>query len=85
MQQETFSDVSESIKEIMMGLVEFLNQHGIEQVPCDAVMRLLGVPSQDADVWNQHYLVIIDNVLDVVEIVDEDVESSDDLPKPTLH
>lgn len=85
MQQETFSDVSESIKEIMIGLVEFLNQHGVEQIPCDAVMRLLGVPPQDADIWNQHYLVIIDDVLDVVEIVNEDLDSLDDIHKPTLH
>jgi hypothetical protein len=51
----------ESVKEIMLDIVKILHKHGIEDPSVGAVMRLVGIPTNVAELWERYYLSLDEN------------------------
>ena len=51
----------ESVKKIMLDIVILLNKHGIEDPSVGAVMRLVGIPTDVAELWERYYLSLDEN------------------------
>ena len=51
----------ESVKKIMLDIVILLNKHGIEDPSVGAVMRLVGIPTDVAALWERYYLSLDEN------------------------
>ena len=51
----------ESVKKIMLDIVKILHKHGIDNPSVGAVMRLVGLPTDVAELWERYYLSLDDN------------------------
>ena len=51
----------ESVKKIMLDIVKILHKHGIDNPSVGAVMRLVGLPTDVAELWERYYLSLDEN------------------------
>ena len=70
----------ESVKKIMLDIVKILHEHGIEDPSVGAVMRLVGIPTNVAELWERYYLSLDENgKLSVSMKLSEDGDEKHDL------
>ena len=78
------SNLSEAVIQMMTDVVLILKTYGIEPIPAGNVMRLLGTPEEEARQWDQVLLTISDEGVLILNQDEEATEGVQEIP-PTLH
>ena len=84
MQNYDPSELSEAVIRMMTDVVLLLKTYGIEPIPAGNVMRLLGVPEDEAQKWDTVMLTLSDHGELILNKDSEEESEGQEIP-PTLH
>jgi hypothetical protein len=84
MQNYDPSELSEAVIQMMTDVVLILKTYGIEPIPAGNVMRLLGVPEDEAQKWDTVMLALSEHG-ELILNKDSEEESTGQENPPTLH
>ena len=84
MQNYDPSELSEAVIQMMTDVVLILKTYGIEPIPAGNVMRLLGVPEDEAQKWDTVMLTLSDHGELILNKDSEEESKGQEIP-PTLH
>jgi|14_taG_2_1085336.scaffolds.fasta_scaffold101474_2 hypothetical protein len=84
MQNYDPSQLSEAVIQMMTDVVLILKTYGIEPIPAGNVMRLLGVPEDEAQKWDTVMLTLSDHGELILNKDSEEESEGQEIP-PTLH
>ena len=77
---------SEEVRELIYDLLGLLAQHGINQVSLGGMMRMLGVPNEQAQAHDEEYFhVTLDAVTDLKDEENFEEHFEEISPGTTLH